>query len=77
MDDFSNLAKMSLKPVVHGHLFWYALQVSAWWQTLLSLTEEKVVGNDVEGNKHEIKEQEMFQLGRTPLFYTQAPLHFQ
>lgn len=39
--------------------------------------EEKEVSNDEEGEKVEIREEELFQVDRTPIFYTKASRHYQ
>lgn len=46
MDGFCDMVKRMINPVVHGHVFFSALQFSARWKGLKSLTDEKAVVNN-------------------------------
>lgn len=61
----------------YGHVLCSALQVSACWQKLESVKEEKEVGNDIEEDEVQLREKTMFEVEQTPLFCTGAPGHYQ
>lgn len=54
-----------------------SLQFSSKWQGLQSLRDKKDSSNARKGKEVEIKEEELFTVERTPLFYNQAPGHYQ
>lgn len=56
MDDFSDLPERLIKPGSRGHEFCSALQISSWWKRLQSLTWEKKVATDEEGEEVGIEE---------------------
>lgn len=58
-------------------MFCFALQVASWWQRPQSLTKEKETKTDRESDKVEIKEEKLFVLERTPLFYTKASGYYE
>lgn len=74
MEDFRDLAKKMTRPGGHGHVSCFVLPFSTFRQTLETLTENKEVSNDEEGEDVEIKGEEVFELDRTPLFHTRAPV---
>lgn len=77
MDNLCEVAKELIKPVGHGYLFCFALNVSSWWHIIQSSTDEKGLQNNGEGEEAEIKTEDVLEVRRTPFFYTRAPGHYQ
>lgn len=69
MKYFCNLAKKRIMPFVHEKMYFSGLQFISLWRTVQSLMREKEVENDKEGEEFNTKEEELFEVEHTQLFY--------
>lgn len=56
IDDFCDLPKTLKNTGSHGNDYCSAILLSLWWRSLQSLTEEKEVANDEEGEELEVRQ---------------------